>query len=484
MQRVTTYFNLGSSQSGVDFVDVDVDGDVPVYLDPAAIRAQSGDWADAAVESLQTFFKALIDAIRAGDDDRIGALIRPLVEPNETHLGESAGKSQGRSLGSDATADELIESLRSSKAAKSGFLRDLDDTALLVDGIDKDIVSDITTCVIREQLISYTQNQAKFHGIPLESQDSGPIWNASRQEWESRFVDLPRAAGDKLLLVPKSIVRVRLTADKGRYYRGYLRPYFEQRELNSPGSNLVKTLRDKRKKVKLGELDEKLGTTKAAIVENTEVFPTALAEYKDFVDGEALVPLADQEFAEVARTEREPLRDLLNEVLAISPGRPGANSYHRAVAKLLTALFDTQLGNEEIETPLHGGMKRMDITYDNIAGVGFFDWLRKNYPSALVVVECKNYGDDVANPEFDQLAMRFSRDRGQFGMLVCRKLEKPDKARARAKAAAADGHGYVVYLTDDDLEAMVQQIESAPSKAERFAFPLLRERFRELIGVS
>lgn len=483
MTRVTDFYNLGATQGGVDFVDVDVNGDVPVYIDPTAIRNQSGDWAEKCVESLQSFFSELLSAIKTDDKKRLEALIYPLREPNETHLGDSQGKSQGTGLGSAKKATELIDSLRGSGAVASGFLTDLEDSALMVEGIDKDIVSDITTCVIRRQLIAYTQQQCKFHGIQTESQDSGPIWDSSKRVWTSVQVMLPRAGGDKLLLVPKSIVRVRLTVDKGRYYRGYLRPYFEAEVLANPKAGLVRTLKSGRIEVLKGKLDDELGTTKPDIVRNSQTYPQAITEYKDNLESEDTGPLTDELLAEKVGASIESLRDVLAEIRAVSPGKAGATPYHHGVAKLLTGLFSLSLGNERIETPLHNGMKRIDITYDNVARGGFFHWVGLHKPAATVVVECKNYGKDASNPEFDQIAMRFSPDRGRVGILACRAFEDKKKALARARAIAADDHGYVIVLDDDDFERLIDDYEAAGTVIfDRMRHPLLRERFDGLLS--
>jgi hypothetical protein len=483
MTRVTDHYHLGATQGGVDFVDVDIDGDVPVYIDPTAIRNESGDWADACVESLQSFFSALLAAVKADDREMLGKLIYPLREPNETHLGDSKGKSQGTGLGSAKKAAELIQSLRGSRAVQSGFLTDLEDSALMVEGIDKDIVSDITTCVIRRQLIAYTQQQCDFYEIVTESQESGPMWDVAKNEWVTSQVELPRAGGDKLLLVPKSIVRVRLTVDKGRYYRGYLRPYFEDEVLANPTAGLVRTLKSGEIRVRKTKLDGVLGTTKPDIVRNSQKHPQALMDYKSNLHSEDEGPLTDESLAEKVGADVESLRDVLDEIRAVAPGRPGATPYHRAVAKLLTGLFSLSLGNGRIETPIHNDMKRIDITYDNVAKGGFFNWVALHYPAATVVVECKNYGKDVANPEFDQIAMRFSPNRGRIGILACRSFADKERALARARAISADQNGYVIVLDDDDFERLVDDYEAAGTvTSERTRHPLLRERFEALLS--
>jgi hypothetical protein len=481
--RVSDYYALGTTQGGLDFVDVDITNDVPIYIDPAAIRRQSGDWADLCHAAIGSFFESLITAIKNDDIKRIRGLIRPLSEPNETHLGDSAGESQGRGLGNRATSDRLVAALAKSKAAKSGLMQDLEETALFIEGIDKDIISDMTTCIIRQHLIEYTQNVCRYHQIPLERQESGAVWNTEKKAWEDgNFVDLPRAGGNKLLLVPKSIVRVKLSVDRGRYYRGYLRPYLEAKEWNS-GSSLIEIVRGEPTILKK-KLDKKYGTTKEATARNTVVHPEAVASYRQSIQNEANSPLSGEDLSEHAGIPTSDCWTLLREMQSIRPGTEGANLYHHAVANLISCLFGTSLGNRHIEQDLHGKLKRMDIVYDNIADDGFFRWLAWNYKSSTIVVECKNYSGDLKNPEIDQLAMRFSNDRGRIGFLTCRSLHDKEKALARCKAVAQDQNGFIILLDDGDFEDLVSAVESIESQdgLRRNEYPLLRERFRELVS--
>ncbi|KJL23149.1 hypothetical protein [Microbacterium foliorum] len=490
VQRVSGYFNLGVEQGGLDFVDVDVHGDVPVYIDPTAIRVQSGDWVEACAHGLYTFFDELLAAIRADDLPKIKELIYPLSEPNETHLGVSKGLSKGRSLGSRKRADQLVAALRRSRAIKSGLIEDLEDTVLFVDGIGKDILSDITTCVIRAQLIEYTVNQSKFHNIPLQTQHPGRYWDSAQRRWDEGYFDLPRGPQGLLLLVPKAIVRLHPTYEKGQFYRGFLRPYFEDSELNrGVASEFVKLVRAGKKnarlKVKKGLLDEHLGTTKAKIAENAEAFPEAMQEYRGEKATEAQVPLSLQSLAARTGTPQPSLRELYEEIKAIQPGKPGATAYHRAVAAFLTALFTGSLGNQRLEVTLHG-VKRIDITYDNVAGDGLFRWFGLHRAAASIPVECKNYFDDPANPELDQIAMRLSPTRGEIGFLVCRTVRNKQRLLDRCRSAAVDSHGFVIALDDLDLLQLLEEYEAAeddPSLPQR-QFAVIRGRFDELTGVT
>jgi hypothetical protein len=472
--RVSEKYGLGVTQASLDFVDVDIRGDVPVFIDPKAIRLQQGDWAEACQALLQSFFNELLQAIQRGDRRRIAELVLHLGEPNETHLGLSKGKARGNGLGSGRKSAAIVDALASSVAGKSGLLQDLEETVLFVDGVGRDVISDITTNIIRGPLIQYTQRMCKFYGIPMELQDSGFMWDPGRTAWVDNMVELPRAESDKLILVPRSIVRLKPIIDGGKYYRGFIRPFYEDMELDNPKSELVHTLKNGTKRVRLKELDELLDQSKAGLTHHTQKFPTAIEGYRRSVSTAAYPPLAHDDFEDGLGVESVDYQELMDSVKSVAPGRAGATHYHRAVAELLTAIFDASLGNERLE----------HIRYDNTAGYGFFYWLGQHYRAATVVVECKNYSGDPANPELDQLSGRFSAKRGQFGLLVCREITDKALFLKRCKDTANDDRGYIIPLDDADLQSLVDDAISNRDKPRdaRAAYPLIKRRFDTLIS--
>lgn len=218
-KRVSTIFRLKRSQATLDFVDVDVERDTRVFVSPRALALMHTDWGDGCVSLIQNFFETVLQLIKDGKNDEAEALLKELREPNETHLGMSRGRSRGRALGNDS-AHDVWAALSQSAAAKSGLIQDLEDTVLLILGISVDIVSDITTNIIRGPLIEYTQEQAKQIGIPLtQGVPSGPMWHPGRGEWINQFVELPMTITGKLLLVPKAIVRRTSLYDVQYFYR-------------------------------------------------------------------------------------------------------------------------------------------------------------------------------------------------------------------------------------------------------------------------
>ncbi len=474
--RVSEHYRLGRGQGELDFVDVDVRGDTPLYLDPRALRLLTTEWGQECVSLIQHFFRAVLAAIRQGRDDDSKRLLSGLREPNETHLGLSRDRARGSALG-PALAVDVWEALSETDAATSGMLQDLEETALLVPGIDKDRVSDISTNIIREQLIEYTQAAAEHYAIPLaDGVDSGPLWNPAAQRWHSRFERLPVATEGKLLLVPKAIVRKKLDYSGSEYFNHYLLTYLQDVELKA-GSELVRLLRSgQRRPPTKKSLKAKYGSDKPSIARLTREHPEALENYRSAKRNHWKPPLEHEDFFTEGVGVLPDLGQLLADVRSISAGRVTADKYHQAVEKLLTALLYPALSLPQVEYPIHDGRKRIDISYSNIAERGFFAWIGAHYPSALIFVECKNYQGDPKNPELDQLTGRFSPRRGRVGLLVCRTIEDREAMASRCRDAADDDRGYVIALDDSDLATLVEQLTNTRQ------LKLLRERFEALIA--
>lgn len=482
--RVSEYFELGRTQPALDFIDVDTEGDTRAFVDPRAIKKLPGDWAEGCVGLLQNFFRRLLRAVRQGDRATGLELLRGLREPNETHLGLSRSKARGSGLG-NRLAEQVWAELQKSEAAKTGLLRDLEDTALVIEGIDIDRVSDITTNIIRLPLIDYTQQVAEQNGIPLHQVGSGHVWDPTSGAWEEEhFTELPVTPTGRLLLVPKAIVRTRLDFDPGEYYRHYVLELLRDREL-AAGTALVHTLKSGDKRVYKKDVEKKhrrrRSTEKKLSERVTLDEPTLLAQYRaDKGRRSQRQNMLDHLDLSLVTGGKPPdWKELLDGVLSLSTGGRTATAYHRAVEGLLTALLYPGLTNPKIESELHQGRKRVDIRYTNSGAGGFFTWLRENYPpQPYLFVECKNYRADLANDALDQISGRFSRQRGTFGLLVCRGFADKAAFIERCRDTASDDRGYVIVLDDADLTALTE-LRRMDKSPETFQF--FEERLAELV---
>ena len=121
--RFSDHFKLGKSQPGLDFVDIPVNGDIRLFVDPYAFTLENDPWFIESNDLIIDYFSLLIESIRAGKLDQVKRLLTNLHEPSETHLGFSAVGSSGRGIGRSQATD-LLDALTNSQAIQTGKLHD------------------------------------------------------------------------------------------------------------------------------------------------------------------------------------------------------------------------------------------------------------------------------------------------------------------------------------------------------------------------
>jgi CheY-like chemotaxis protein len=148
----------------------------------------------------------------------------------------------------------------------------------------------------------------------------------------------------------------------------------------------------------------------------------------------------------------------VGELMRIPRGEKGATMFHDWVFRGLKYVFGDRLGDGTKERPIDRGRKRIDIAFQNVATSGFFFDLLTRYQVRCpwILVECKNYSADPGNPEFDQLVGRFSRNRGEFGLLACREVLDDKLMLERCLDVANKDRGFVLVLDDKALGVLLK----------------------------
>jgi hypothetical protein len=277
--RFAEHFGLGKSQHDLDFVDVLLETDIPLYVDPFAFKVGDDDRSIICNNLVVDFFEHIVECIRGGNSHRGRSLLNNLHEPNSTRFGLSSGRPQGRGIGGDK-ANDLFARLNKSRAVKTGILRDLSDCELMIPGIGNDNISDITINVIRQELASYTEEQCHLWKVPTKRVSCGPAWFPDKDDWKSIYANLPVYKGRQVLLIPKEFARYHLAADHRQYYDQFVLEYLQQENLNS-NSSLVKVLKNGRRTVTKKSLKEHHPCSKEFLLEFSEKHPEILQEYKN-----------------------------------------------------------------------------------------------------------------------------------------------------------------------------------------------------------
>ena len=479
--RLSEFFNLQKSQYELDFIDIELNSDIPLFIDPYYLGTCNFSWAYNANRSLESFFELLLRYLKSNQTSKAKTLFSHLNEPNETHLGLSKGKPSGRGVGPGDTK-RIFKNLLKSKAIKTGIVEDIEDFRIFVNGIDKDKMSDLTTNIIRKHLITYTHNQCNLWNIPLQKGvPSGFYWDRAEQNWKNDFIEYLVVEGQKILLVPKRIVSYSLDYTPQKYTQHFVLNFLQEQHLKL-NSSLVQVSRNKkgeilRKYVTKKSLLAYLGEiTKEFLTDFTSKHPEIFEKFK--IDTKSQVRnLSNEELTGDMLTR---IIDYLIKLLdQLKPGNEDATKYHRLIVGILELLFYPQMTSPIVEKEIHDGRKRIDITFDNAAEDGFFFRLPNTYkiPSQFIMVECKNYSRDVNNPELDQIGGRFSPNRGQFGIIVCREIKEFKKFIKRCKDTYTDNRGLIIPIIDDDLIDMLMNFEKEGTK---YCEELLQQRFREI----
>ena len=474
--RVSQFFNLDRDQSTLDFVDVPIGSDVPVFLDPSRLRSMESTWASECVALLQNYFGCVLRHLAAGDRVAGVSLLEALHERNEFHLGMSSGVSDGRAFGR-GYAERVWAEMERSEARRSGLLEDLEDSCLFIEGIGPDRISDAACNILRGPLIAYTHQMCVYYGIPMANDvDSGPVWNAHAERWENSLIPLPVTPWGTLILVPKIAVRHRFVYNAVSYYTHYVLPAMRYTE-KAMNTELVYTLKSGERRVSKDSLRDKYGANKLAIVEQTILHPDMLQRYRQ--DARRSSPITHIQLAAAENVDMPRFQAMLDAVTQLPVGRDSAAAYEDAIEKLLSALFFPSLSSPVKQHEIHGGRKRIDITYVNNPQNGFFRWVANSYPSSHIFVECKNYGREIGNPELDQLAGRFSPNRGKVGILVCRSVQDAGRVARSCRDTADDGRGFLLVLTDDDLLTLVREYVETNGGS---VYSLLMQKFAALVN--
>ncbi|MDO8460201.1 MAG: hypothetical protein Q7S74_03770 [Nanoarchaeota archaeon] len=142
----------------------------------------------------------------------------------------------------------------------------------------------------------------------------------------------------------------------------------------------------------------------------------------------------------------------LKELKTISTGTKDAHKYHLLASRIFFEIFREQLGEPNNEREINEGRGRIDFTCKNKNKEGIFKNLKelRDIKCPEVMVECKNYENDLTNDEYSQLSERLISDRGVLGFLLCRNKKDKTKILKHCQDRKKGGK-YIIVLDDKDV---------------------------------
>lgn len=277
----------------VPFVNVEIARDNRLYVDPHAIRLHRHPepFASDALRCIDTFFH---EVTRSIIDDTPASrahghrLLQRFAEPWETRLGMAKGGFHGHG-GAEVVGTWIWDVLTGDAEAvvRVGVLRHVEDLPLFVEGVDRDITSDITTRIMFSALADFTESMLQLYPqLHTGAQETGKfekqVWDPNNRSWLTRDVTLPIADGKALLLVPRAWARPTLLMHARRFYGTTILSYaqLEQAMVDSNGK-LLKTSKENLRR--RGDLREGRATNLRLTLKAIENEQDLLEAFKTFV---------------------------------------------------------------------------------------------------------------------------------------------------------------------------------------------------------
>lgn len=248
--KVTEFYSI--AEGDPVFLNVHVDRDNLLFLDPFAIRqeakAQPSEHSKSAMLCMKNFFETVagcVLSLETGDHKRGEQLLQVFTEPSETRLGMSKNGYRGKGAASKK-GTQIWNSL--TKDAQGllnvGIFHMLEEMPVFIDGVGADVTSDLTTRIIFEPLVLFTQKMlTKYPQISSGNHKTQTVhrsvWDPRVEKWVEKEFLLPVADNQPLLLIPRDWARGSLVLDYGGFYQKGVLTYVQQQQTVIIGNGKV-----------------------------------------------------------------------------------------------------------------------------------------------------------------------------------------------------------------------------------------------------
>lgn len=208
--KVTKQFGI-KKKADDDWFDAILTVDTPLFVDPFLIfKEKKAPWSDAHSQIIKHFEQAFLLIAEGNLNPKTIAYRKALAlllfkEPKEFCLGYTR-KGTGGAGGGNGIARLVADAI--SQAVKRGLKhpKHFEEIGVLNEGIGPDKISDLTLTILKERLISYTQQIAKRHKMPRRKHlVNAASFDPLRKRWVSQDISLPTNpfTDGPLILVPE-----------------------------------------------------------------------------------------------------------------------------------------------------------------------------------------------------------------------------------------------------------------------------------------
>lgn len=246
--HISEPFQLPKGHGGFNFVDVKVNSDTELFIDPCLIEVGISTFCIEANATMQDYFDHFYGLYRNSKSlsEKI-ELFKYAHEINATKLGYGSGNN-----GKAKTAGGMVETFKPLQALIDSNipLSKAIDLPIFIRDFAEDCMSDMLTNILFSVLSQYTIEQCQKYAVPLsEIPRRYHFWDRKTHSWKLYEGLGLLINGSPILLVPKQIVRHCFYYNADQYFRSIIleRKQEEQTTYSSDGKESKPTKKYLRK---------------------------------------------------------------------------------------------------------------------------------------------------------------------------------------------------------------------------------------------
>jgi hypothetical protein len=218
----TQAFNILAAENDLDFFDVNLKYDSPLFFDPSLLRRSKIEKEQGLYSRFTKYFDAALKkALASGGNSVLESMLYKFLsfpEPKEVCLGFTENSTDGRGLSkvfAQALYDFFMSDLASRLVADKGMYQNGEINpeifAAFANKVDLDGISDLSINLLMDYLADYTKEQCVKYDVPCLHLHVGQSFDFETMTWTGGFVaelpENPFRPGEPVILVPKRFLR-------------------------------------------------------------------------------------------------------------------------------------------------------------------------------------------------------------------------------------------------------------------------------------
>jgi len=428
--RLTDYYGIPLRQEDLDFPIPFLDEDIPLYVDPFLLWKSPSMMDNALHTSIIGSFNNLGRLYIDGEENQAIQTLIALTECEEVGLGNSKTR-VGKKIG-EAAANEILNLFRVIPQIKAEGFSHFEEIQLLIDGISKDRVCDISCSLIKSFLIDYSMQQCQKLGIPTEKVPIS-LFDYRSQQFISEDTSLPiNPYNNKpILLTPKRWLRFSPWINYEDYFSNH---YIKDVE---------KHFADRKNRVEILEFNRH---NYGLVASYTEARKRDVGECKN-----------DPLFSQIPVLSA---RRKWNTIKKLPTGKDGNadKQYEDLMVQLLSSMLYPHLDFADAQSRTESGLQIRDVIFYNNRSYDFLQDIYDSFDCRQLVIELKNV-HELEREHINQLNRYMTEQFGKFGVIFTRN-RMPKNIYQNTIDLWAGQRRCIIILDDSDLESMVEVYES------------------------